>query len=119
MQQMLFAVQYLHCHDIIHCNIEPNNLLIEAPNLLQLTGFEDARIERMGFRDEISAAVAAKEGLHVGRLPYRAIEILLCNPDFSFQVDLWSIGCVMWELAVKETVFPGKSISEVLTRVFS
>ena len=105
MRQLFYAVSHLHQHDIIHCNIEPSNLLVDDRNVLRLAGFEDARIEREGFREEISDAIAAEWGLHVGLLPFRAPEILLGNTQFSFGVDLWSIGCVMWSMAVEGAVF--------------
>ena len=118
-RQMILAVHYLHAQDIIHCNLEPQNMLVNATSLLQVTGFEDARIEREGFRHEIPFSVAAQDGLHVGRLEYRAPEILLGDTSFSFPVDLWSIGCVMWELAVNSTVFQGSNFYQVMMMISS
>lgn len=119
--QMLRAVQYLHQHDIIHCNIEPNNCLVEITmgDLLQLTGFEEARVERDGFREEISPLLAAEQGLHIGRLEFRAVEILLGDTNFSFGVDIWSIGMILHTMAVKQTVLTGNTPSDVLESLFS
>ena len=118
-RQMLSAVKHLHFNRIIHCNIEPQNLLVSAGNELQLAGFEDARVEREGFREEISLTEAAAEGLHVGRLEYRAPEILLGDVGFSYGVDLWSIGCIMLGLAVGKTVFSGRDFQETMQDIAS
>lgn len=40
---------------------------------------------------------------------YRAPEILLGCKTYSPVVDLWSIGCIMWELIQKIPLFPGDS----------
>ena len=34
----------------------------------------------------------------VGSRFYRAPEIIICDPEYDFSVDIWSIGCILGEL---------------------
>lgn len=34
----------------------------------------------------------------IGTRFYRAPEVILCDPDYSFGVDIWAVGCVLGEL---------------------
>lgn len=118
-KQLLEAAVYLHRSDIIHCSIQPANLLVDAEGHLRLMGFEEARVERAGFRYEISNREAAQNGVHVGLLQYRAPEILMASTLFSFPVDVWAIGCIMAELAAKQAVFDADNIEDVLVQIFT
>ena len=79
-------------------------MLVDEQDQLRLTGFEEARIEREGFREEVPPVVAAQHGLHVGRLAYRAPEILMRHTAFSFPVDCWSVGCTIWTMATRKPI---------------
>ena len=117
-QQLLQAVLYLQENDIIHCNIEPTSVLLDVCDIVQLSAFEDARIERAGFREEISDHLAAKHGLAIGRLEFRALELLLGDTSFSFSVDSWSIGCLFWSLLIQRPCFPGQTVDEMVRVIF-
>jgi len=43
------------------------------------------------------------------RLWYRAPEILLRKQNYSFQIDVWSFGCVFAEIAMGESLFNGNN----------
>jgi serine/threonine protein kinase len=51
-------------------------------------------------------------------LHYRAPEILLEAPSYSPAVDLWSIGCILWEMIQKRVLFPGESQISQLHLIF-
>lgn len=53
--------------------------------------------------------LAAVSCLQVVTLLYRAPEILLGSPVYSTPVDVWSLGCVLAELATGEPLFLGDS----------
>ena len=48
---------------------------------------------------------------------YRAPELLLGAPDYSFAVDIWAVGCLIGELADGAALFPGDSEAEQLTLI--
>jgi protein kinase len=40
---------------------------------------------------------------------YRAPELLLGSSRYSVAVDMWAVGCLMWELYTSRPLFPGTS----------
>ena len=52
----------------------------------------------------------------MGTLDYAAPEIMLKLP-YNNSVDLWSIGCIAYELAVGETPFYDPSRTETIRRI--
>ncbi len=49
---------------------------------------------------------------------YRAPEILLGCKRYSLGVDIWSVGCILAELACKRALWPGDSEIDMLMRIF-
>jgi serine/threonine protein kinase len=50
---------------------------------------------------------------------YRSPELLLASTAYSYPVDMWSLGCVLTELATGAPLFPGDSDLEQLTLIQS
>jgi cell division cycle 2-like protein len=50
---------------------------------------------------------------------YRSPELLLGTETYGPAVDVWSLGCVLGELARKEPLLPGRSEADQLGRVFA
>ncbi|CAN6464189.1 unnamed protein product [Victoria cruziana] len=49
---------------------------------------------------------------------YRAPELLLGARLYSTAIDMWSLGCIMAELLAKEPLFPGKTETDQLDKIF-
>jgi cyclin-dependent kinase-like len=97
----LRAIDYIHSKNVIHRDIKPENLLIATTGLLKLCDFGFARNlpERKG-NTQMTDYVATRW--------YRSPELLL-GDNYSREVDLWAIGCIMGELTDGEPLFPGES----------
>eukprot|EP00501_MAST-03F_sp_TOSAG23-6_P000677 GSMAST32.ASY1.ANO1.704.1 assembled CDS len=80
----------------------PQNLLIDMNGRLKLADF----------------GLARAFCIPVITLWYRAPEILLGSRHYSTGVDIWSIGCIMAELANKRPLWPGDSEIDMLFRIF-
>ena len=50
---------------------------------------------------------------------YRAPELLLGSKDYSKEVDMWALGCLIAELYNGKAVFPGTSTVNQLERVIA
>ena len=48
---------------------------------------------------------------------YRAPEIMLWK-RYGFEVDVWSVGCIMAELLTRQPLFPGQDLQDQLRKVF-
>eukprot|EP00595_Chromulina_sp_UTEXLB2642_P001218 CAMPEP_0196765170 /NCGR_PEP_ID=MMETSP1095-20130614/7715_1 /TAXON_ID=96789 ORGANISM="Chromulina nebulosa, Strain UTEXLB2642" /NCGR_SAMPLE_ID=MMETSP1095 /ASSEMBLY_ACC=CAM_ASM_000446 /LENGTH=88 /DNA_ID=CAMNT_0042122703 /DNA_START=527 /DNA_END=790 /DNA_ORIENTATION=- len=52
-------------------------------------------------------------------LHYRAPEILLGHSKYDTSIDMWSVGCVIAEMAQGITLFNGKSDIDQIFTIFS
>lgn len=90
---------------IIHTDCKPENTLIPFNN----TCIEDIRIIDFG------SAVRYPEGqvfFYIQSRYYRAPEVLLLQ-SYDYQIDIWSIATILFEMHTGKVLFPAKS-SELL-----
>ena len=105
--QLLGAVQYLHSKCVMHTDLKPANMVLDADEVLRLIDFGACLVDAPGHRLLQDPAELAK-GLNYGTMPYRAIELALGDAAFGRAVDIWSLGCLCFELAVLQPLFPGE-----------
>ena len=109
LKQMLEGIAYCHSNRILHRDLKPQNLLINAKGVLKLADFGLARAFGVPVRAYTHEVVT---------LWYRSPEILLGATHYSTPVDLWSIGCIFAEMAKGSPLFPGDSEIDQLFRIF-
>ena len=103
--QLCTAIDWCHSHRVIHRDIKPENLLVDpSVHSLKLCDFGFARV-----MPAAGSSRAAALTDYVATRWYRAPELLLGSTDYSPAVDVWSIGCIMGELADGQPLFPGES----------
>lgn len=108
--QALAGVAHAHAHCVMHRDIKPQNLLLHrASGLVQVADFGLARSVAPPARAYTSEVVT---------LVYRAPELLLGRAAYGSAVDVWSLGCVMAELATGAALFPGDSEIGQLFQIF-
>ncbi|EMD39054.1 hypothetical protein CERSUDRAFT_63965 [Gelatoporia subvermispora B] len=95
------GMKYIHSASVVHRDLKPGNLLVNADCELKICDFGLAR----GYDsapDENPTAMTE----YVATRWYRAPEIMLA---FSMvAVDVWSIGCIFAELILGKPLFKGK-----------
>lgn len=97
--QLILAVLWCHERDVVHRDIKPENLLISSNDILKLCDFGFAR------------SIHSDHGRYTDYVAtrwYRSPELLL-GSEYGRPVDIWSIGCIMGEMADGQPVFPGES----------
>lgn len=107
--QMLLGIDFCHKRGVMHRDLKPQNLLIDMNGRLKLADFGLARAFCIPVRAYTHEVIT---------LWYRAPEILLGSRHYSTGVDIWSIGCIMAELANKRPLWPGDSEIDMLFRIF-
>lgn len=48
---------------------------------------------------------------------YRAPEVLLGSNSYGEEADVWSIGCIMAEISIRNPMFPGSSTINQLEKI--
>lgn len=112
-KQLLGALSVAHDHGIVHGDLKPQNLLIDANGLLKVTDFGVARLVRNAQQarargDAVEAAelpiTVRLAGAVVGTPEYMAPEQLIGEPS-SIQTDLYAAGIVLNECLTGSTPY--------------
>lgn len=107
--QLCRGVEFCHGNRIIHRDLKPQNLLIDSRGRLKIADFGLAR----------AFTVPVPKYTHeVVTVWYRPPEILLGATLYSVPVDLWSIGCVLGEMATGAPLFMGDSEIDTIFKIF-
>jgi len=121
MYQLLRGVKFMHDNGIIHRDLKPGNLLVTRNCELRITDFGLARMKPEAQHSDENGEDAEEEPMteHVVTRWYRPPELMLC-PDgiYSFDVDIWSCGCIFAEMLGRKPIFPGKNFVHQLTLIF-
>ncbi|XP_073088600.1 serine/threonine-protein kinase ULK4 isoform X9 [Manis javanica] len=127
---LITGLHHLHQLGILFCDISPQKILLEGPGTLKFSNFCFAKVEGENL-EEFFALVAAEEeggdsGENVlkrnmksrvqGSLTYTAPEIVR-GADFSVASDLWSLGCLLYEMFSGKPPFL-ESSSELIEKIF-
>jgi serine/threonine-protein kinase len=104
--QICSALEYAHQRGVIHRDLKPVNLLLEADGTLKLADF--------GLALDPDATVLTAAGRTVGTVNYMAPEQVRGKPPVSPQTDLYALGCVMFEMLTGHPPFDAESPAETM-----
>lgn len=105
--QVLSGLKYIHSCNVLHRDLKPSNLLVNSNCDLKICDFGLAR----GIRDASDGTSGGGGTLllteYVVTRWYRAPEIMLACHEYSYPIDVWSVGCIFAELILRKPYFPG------------
>lgn len=107
--QLIRGIYFCHAHRILHRDLKPQNLLIDKEGNLKLADFGLARAFGIPLRTYTHEVVT---------LWYRAPEVLLGSRHYNTAIDMWSVGCIFAEMAMRSPLFPGDSEIDEIFRIF-
>ncbi|XP_057972842.1 cyclin-dependent kinase G-2-like [Malania oleifera] len=109
MLQLLEGVKYLHDNWVIHRDLKTSNILLNNKGELKICDF--------GLSRQYGSPLKPYTPLVV-TLWYRAPELLLGEKQYSTAIDMWSVGCIMAELLLKEPLFKGETEVDQLRKIY-
>ncbi|HHT05125.1 MAG TPA: Stk1 family PASTA domain-containing Ser/Thr kinase [Hydrogenispora sp.] len=98
--QISEALRHAHEHNIVHRDIKPHNILMTAEGVVKVTDFGIARA--------VTASGFTQTGVVMGSVQYFSPEQAKGIP-VGPQSDLYSLGCVLYEMLTGEVPFTGES----------
>ncbi|MEP7343978.1 MAG: serine/threonine-protein kinase [Gemmatimonadaceae bacterium] len=104
LQQVASALDYAHARNIMHRDLKPENILLHGAHVL-LGDFGIARAIIMAASD----ARLSTSGMVLGTTAYMAPEQFLETSTVDERCDVYSLGCVAYELLAGEPPFTGVS----------
>ena len=109
-EQVADALGYAHSHNVVHRDIKPENIMLSGEHA-SVTDFGIARAI-----DEAAAERLTETGLVIGTPAYMSPEQASGSSQVDGRSDVYSLGCVLFELLVGEPPFTGPTPQAILAR---
>ena len=112
--QILCGLKYIHSASVLHRDLKPSNLLINQNCDLKIGDFGMAR--GLSSTPEDHSTFMTE---YVATRWYRAPELMLSFSEYTFSIDMWSVGCIFAEMLARRHLFPGKNYLNQLQLILS
>jgi serine/threonine protein kinase len=107
LDQILRGLKYLHSGQIIHSQLRPENILVNANCQIKIAGLEKINPVQGGNEREPFQLIP--------QWNYQAPECILWSVNgLTAAIDLWSVGCIFAELLGRQLFFPAANPSQLI-----
>ena len=130
--EIVKALYYIHSLEILYCDLKPSRIMLDGAGVLKFSDFALARVEgEDDFYDSLQEqnsdgddedqnyrGAEKEQSKRPKPSPhYMAPEVLSGGPH-SKEADLWSFGCVLYEMFTGEKPFVADSFAELVAKIF-
>jgi len=113
MDELCAGLQYAHRAGIVHRDIKPKNVMLDADGVLKVLDFGIARVS------DAAGGIKTQAGMLMGTLNYMSPEQMMGLPDIDARADMFSAGAVFYELLTYQQAFPGGLESGILHKIIN
>lgn len=106
--EILLAVAYLKTQNIVHRDIKCSNIFVRSSGDLQLGDFGLATYRDCENRNQDYSLVGT---------PHTLSPEIICSESYSFKTDIWSLGCVFYELTAKKPPFDAFNLRGLMSKI--
>ena len=102
------ALAYAHEQGVVHCDVKPENILLQKDHVL-VADYGIARAANLG-------EASSRSGPVIGTPQYMSPEQALGDSDLDGRSDVYSLGCVLYEMLAGAPPFEGHSATAIVAR---
>ena len=100
MRQILKGLLVCHTRNVYHRDLKPANILVTKENVVKIGDFGLAKKYQPTDKKK-------RKTYRVITVWYRPLELLLQKDDYGMEVDIWSVGCIFYEMITRKVLFRG------------
>lgn len=102
-RQVFLALSHLNAHRIIHADLKPENIMLEnsKTNAIKIIDFGSSCFQQSKIHTYIQSRY------------YRSPEVML-GRGYNTQIDVWSLGCIIFELLTTTPLFRAKNTKHLI-----
>lgn len=108
MHQLLTGVSFMHSYALLHRDLKLANILLTADGVLKIADLGSIRD---------TDRTALKLTVQVVSLFYRPPELLMMTDTYTNTLDIWSCGCLFYEMLTYRRLFSGRNETEMFQKI--
>lgn len=119
LRDVALALEYAHAHGVIHRDIKPDNILLSGSSACVADfgiarAMTVARTNSTHVPDGHAGSGITRHGMAIGTPAYMSPEQATCSPDVDQRADIYSFGCVAFELLTGQPPFQKRDAQAML-----
>ena len=105
--QILEGLKYLHDNKIMHRDLKCANIFLMKNGILKLGDLNVSKIAKLGLAQTQTGT------------PYYISPEIWKEQPYDYKCDIWSVGCIVYEICTLRPPFRGNSIKELYTNIMN